>query len=199
MAVTPIEARCRRCRQDFHLFELLDYRGGTCPRCGSMLTPDWTAQLLEEAARADIAQRHLVGALRNLRNVPGHVVLRPHVVMRNLFEEIGWEYGMAEDPDMLREELRELRRLLQAWELLDPTIAGAQPHHGWFRRATDWLTGRPSEAAVPLRVAPDRLDDGSHPTSTDPSDSPRRQADGALVTSQRLQRKAALNAERHRN
>ena len=86
---------------------------GTCPRCGSILTPDWTAKLLEEAARADIAQRHLVGALRNLRNLPGTLPFDPTSVIRNLFEEVGWQYDLAEDPDMLREELRELRRLLQ--------------------------------------------------------------------------------------
>ena len=66
MAVTPTEARCRRCKADLHLFELLDYRSGTCPRCGWTITPDHASQLLEDAARADIAQRHIVGALRNL-------------------------------------------------------------------------------------------------------------------------------------
>ncbi|MGE3447815.1 MAG: hypothetical protein AB7H92_09580 [Microbacteriaceae bacterium] len=71
MPVTPIEARCRRCGDDFHLFEVRDQRRGTCPRCGWILTPDWTAKLLEDAARADIAQRHLVGALRSLHNLPG--------------------------------------------------------------------------------------------------------------------------------
>jgi hypothetical protein len=43
-----------------------------------MLTVDRTATLLDEAARADIAQRHLVLALRRLRNLPGNVVVRPH-------------------------------------------------------------------------------------------------------------------------
>jgi hypothetical protein len=70
VAVTAIKARCRRCRQDFHLFEVLDQRDGTCPRCGWSLSHHWTATLLEEAARADIAQRHLVAALRRLRNLP---------------------------------------------------------------------------------------------------------------------------------
>ena len=142
MPVKPIEARCRRCNTDFHLFELLDYRTGTCPRCGRSLSPDWTAQLLADAARADAAQRHLIGALRNLRNLPGNVALRPNVVLRNLFEEVGWQKDLAEDPAMLREELRELRWLLTAWELLDPSFSAAQPRRNWFLRRLDRLTGQ---------------------------------------------------------
>lgn len=95
MPVTPIEARCRRCGDDFHLFEVRDHRRGTCPRCGWILTPDWTAKLLEDAARADIAQRHLVGALRSLRNLPGNVAVRPHTVLRNLFEGVGWQRDLV--------------------------------------------------------------------------------------------------------
>jgi hypothetical protein len=110
MAVTAIRARCRRCRQEFHLFEVLDQRNGTCPRCGWSLSHHWTATLLEEAARADIAQRHLVDALRRLRNLPGNVLLRPHIVLRNLFEEVGWHKDLAEDTDTLHEELRELAK-----------------------------------------------------------------------------------------
>lgn len=120
VAVTAIQARCRRCRQDFHLFEVLDQRDGTCPRCGWRLSHHWTATLLEQAARADIAQRHLVDALGRLRNLPGNVLLRPHIVLRNLFEEVGWDKDLAEDSDTLQEELSELRPLLAAWELLDP-------------------------------------------------------------------------------
>lgn len=169
MAVTPIEARCRRCSADFPLFELLEDRSGTCPRCGWTLTPDWTSQLLEDAARADIAQRHLVGALRNLRNLPGNVAVRPHVVLRNLVEEVGWQKDLADDRDMLREELRELRRLLIAWEMLDPVVAAAQPHRGRFRRMADWLKGQSPEAVVPMRGG---LETGLDPAGMEPS-SPR--------------------------
>lgn len=168
MAVAPIKARCRRCRSDFHLFELLDSRSGTCPRCGWTLTPDWTSQLLLGAARADIAQRHLVGALRSLRNLPGNVAVRPHVLVRNLFEEVGWQTDLAEDPDMLREELRELRRLLIAWELLDPVVAAAQPHRSWFLRVIDWLTGRPPEPVVPIADSSAGPDVELARSSTDP-------------------------------
>jgi hypothetical protein len=143
MAVTPIAARCRRCSEDFYLFELGDHRSGTCPRCGWILTLDWTAVLLEEASRADLAQRHLVGALRNLRSLPGNLVLRPQTVLRNLFEEVGWEQDLAEDPELLREELHALGRLLDGWMLHDPIVVAAQPRQSWLRRAWHWITGRP--------------------------------------------------------
>lgn len=141
MPVSPIEARCRRCGEGFHLFEVREQRSGRCPRCGWVLTPDWTAKLLEEAARADFAQRRLVAALRSLRNLPGNVALRPHTILRNLFEEVGWEQELAEDPEMLREELRELRRLVCTWELLDPVVAAAQPRRNWLSRAGAVMTG----------------------------------------------------------
>ena len=148
MPVTPIEARCRRCGGDFSLFEVRVQRTGVCPRCAWMLTPDWTAKLLEDAAVADIAQRHLVNALRSLRNLPGNAAVRPHTVLRNLFEEVGWQTDLAEDPEMLRGELRELRRLIGAWELLDPFTAAAQPHRSWIRRFIAAITGTPPEPVL---------------------------------------------------
>ncbi|MEO5901104.1 MAG: hypothetical protein ABIR68_13410 [Ilumatobacteraceae bacterium] len=161
MAVTSIEARCRRCGDDFHLFEVREQRSGCCPRCGWVLTPDWTAKLLEEAGRADFAQRHLVAALRSLRNLPGNVDLRPHTILRNLFEEVGWEQDLAEDPEMLRDELRELRRLVSAWELLDPVVAAAQPRRSWLWRAIAVMTG-----VSPAQLPPTR-DDASLTSSGD--------------------------------
>jgi hypothetical protein len=139
VAVTPIEARCRRCGETFHLFEVTDQRRSTCPRCGWMLTSDSAGVLLSEAARADFAQRHLVGALRRLRSIPGNVAPLPHAVLRNLFEEVGWQQDLAEDPKLLREELQKARRLLEAWERLDAGVADTQPRRGWLRRAADRL------------------------------------------------------------
>ena len=163
MAVTAIKARCRRCRQDFHLFEMLDQRDGTCPRCGWSLSHHWTATLLEEAARADIAQRHLVDALRRLRNLPGNVLLRPHIVLRNLFEEVGWHKDLAEDTDTLQEELPELRQLLAAWELLDPDVAAALPAAvGFGESSTGSGDTRPSRC---WRARPP-LDIGARTTTT---------------------------------
>jgi len=154
MAVTQIDAQCRRCGDDFHLFELRDHRTGTCPRCGWSLTLDWTTLLLDEAGRADSAQRQLVGALRNLRNIPGNLVLRPQTVLRNLFEEVGWEHDLAEDPELLREELDALAGLLAAWELYDPVVAAAQPRRSWLRRAWHWIRGRPPSLVRPETSVP---------------------------------------------
>jgi ribosomal protein L37E len=147
MPVTPIEARCRRCGRNFHLFEVREQGTGKCPRCGWMLTPDWTAKLLEDAANADLAQRQLVAALRGLRNLPGNVILRPQSVLRNLFKEVGWDKELAEDPQFLGDELHELRRLLAAWEVLDPEVAAARRPRSRFRRLVAAITGTPPEPA----------------------------------------------------
>jgi hypothetical protein len=71
-------------------------------------------------------------------------------VLRNLFEEVGWERDVAEHPVLLRSELRELRRPLDTWELLDQTVAAAQPRRSWTRRAIDWLTGKPVKPVMPV-------------------------------------------------
>jgi hypothetical protein len=141
MTVSPIEARCRRCGDDFFLFELLDARDGNCPRCGWILTRDWTDKLLEDARRADAAQLHLVRALRSLRALPGNVVPRPSSLLRNLVEQVRWQHDLIEDPELLQEELGEMRRLLWSWELLDPVVAAATPRRSWFRRVRQWLSG----------------------------------------------------------
>lgn len=143
MALTPIGARCRSCGRDFHLFEVHDQRTGTCPRCGRLLTPDWTAMLLEDVARVEIAHRHLVHALRRLRQLPGNIAVRPHTLLRNLFKEIGWQKDLAENQEMLREELRHIRRHVTAWQQLDRTITAAQPRRSWLQRVIAAMTGGP--------------------------------------------------------
>ena len=126
--MTSIEAQCRRCGRVFTLFQIRVERSGRCPGCGSMLTPDRTEELLQHGANADVALRHLVEALRAVRGLPGVVVLRPHTVMRNLFEEVGWEEDLAGDTESLYEELHELRSLVAAWEALDPARWQPTPH-----------------------------------------------------------------------
>jgi len=171
VAVTAIKGRCRRCRQDFHLFELLDHRDGTCPRCAWSLSHDWTPTLLEEAARADIAQRHLVDALRRLRNLPGNVLLRPHIVLRNLFEEVGWHKDLAEDTEFLQEELSELRQLIASWELLDPDLAAARPRRSRIRRVIDWFAGRSAESVLARPpTTPHRCDNDNDSPWDEPPD-----------------------------
>lgn len=149
MPVAPIQARCGRCEQDFHLFELLDDRSGRCPRCNWALTQDWVHALLDDARRADIAQRHLVKALRGLGGLPGNITVRPVTVLRNLFEEVGWQRELAADPALLRAELAELRRLVTAWELLDPVVAATQPRRSRLRRAFDAILGRCPQSVRP--------------------------------------------------
>jgi hypothetical protein len=150
MAVTSIDARCRRCHQGFQLIELRDQHSATCPRCGWVLTQDWGDKLRYDAAAADGAMRLLVRSLRSMRNLPGNVAVEPHSVLRNL-GEVGWEDDLADDPEMLAPALDEARRLLDTWELLDPAVAAAQPRRTRLQRAVDWLTGRP---LPPVRRAP---------------------------------------------
>ena len=132
MPVHPIEARCRRCNADFHLFELRDQRRGTCPRCGSPLTPDWDAVLIAESARADAAQRALVASLRRLRNLPGNLAVKPHSVIRNLFEEVGWHHDLVAD-GMVHDEVTRLRRLVDRWADLE-THTRRPAARSWTRR-----------------------------------------------------------------
>jgi hypothetical protein len=169
MAVRPIQARCRRCQQVFHLFELLDDRSGRCPRCSSALTPDWAQELIRQAATADIAQRQLVVALRGLRNIPGNVTLLPHTVLGNLFTEVGWERDLAVEPDLLQYEISELRSLLGAWQRLEPAALESTPSRGWLRRAFDLLTRRRHSPITPA------------PTSAEHAATDA--ANGAIVTS----------------
>jgi hypothetical protein len=137
------------------LFELLDDRSGRCPRCNWTLTHDWTHALLDDASRADIAQRHLVGALRGVGNLPGNIIVRPVTVLRNLFEEVGWQRHLAAHPQLLRAELAELRRLVTAWELLDPVVADAQPRRNWLQRTVDLILGRrPEPLLAPTETTP---------------------------------------------
>jgi hypothetical protein len=169
MAVRSIQARCRRCGDDFTLADLLDDRRGVCLRCGWPLTHDWTPKLLGDAARAEAAQRQLVSALRSLRNLPGNVVVRPHTVLRNLFDEVGWQRDLAEDPELLREELRELRRALLEWELLDPVLAAERPRLSWLQRAAAWFTRLPLErTAVPTSLGSIRPEGGPAPGEHEP-------------------------------
>lgn len=140
-AAAPIQARCRRCQGDFFLYEVVEDQTGECPRCRWPLTPDWVPLLMEEAKRADAAQRHLVIALRRLVGVPGNLEILPHSVLRNLFEEIGWERELASEPALIREEVRRLRERVEAWERLAPE-EGASEERRSMAQALRRLGGR---------------------------------------------------------
>lgn len=133
MAVTPLQARCRRCGHDFFLNELREATGN-CPRCGATLTLE-PALLLDEARRAEFAQRHLIDALRRMANVSGDVALRPHTIVRNILGEVGWHRALGADPALLGEEARELRALVAAWEQRapEPPQDSGAPSHGRAR------------------------------------------------------------------
>jgi hypothetical protein len=61
----------------------------------------------------------LVKALRRLNGLPGNLRLLPHSVLRNLFEEIGWEQKLAAEPSALEDEIRVIRMELEYWQRLD--------------------------------------------------------------------------------
>jgi RNA polymerase subunit RPABC4/transcription elongation factor Spt4 len=126
MATSPIQARCRRCQGDLYLFEVVEEKTGECPRCHSPLSPDWTPVLIDEARRADAAQRTLVASLRRLVGLPGNLDLVPYSVLRNLFEEVGWEQDLEAEPGLVQEGVRRLREQLDAWERLSPEDQEAQ-------------------------------------------------------------------------
>jgi hypothetical protein len=115
VTVTPVQARCTRCRGDFALAELLDRRDGCCPRCGRRLTDDWTAVLLDEARRVGIAQQHLATSLRRLRELPGTLALLPHPVVRNVVDALGWEEP-RDDDGVLDDQRKLLTELAARWE-----------------------------------------------------------------------------------
>jgi DNA-directed RNA polymerase subunit RPC12/RpoP len=116
MTTTPVEARCRRCGADFALAELLDRRDGACPRCGRQLTEDWVSVLLDEARRVDIAQKHLTFSLRRLRELPGHLMLLPHPVIRNVADALDWETSTDADDGALDDQRKLLTELAGRWQ-----------------------------------------------------------------------------------
>jgi hypothetical protein len=116
----PIGAICRHCDRAFDLSELLVDRDGRCPRCDMLLSPDWTSVLLEEAREAELAEQVFIKSLRRLVGLPGNLVLLPHSVLDNLWDEVGWEQKLAQTPALLDDEIREARLGLERWEHLRP-------------------------------------------------------------------------------
>lgn len=117
---TPIEAKCRRCGNEFTLFEVADRNTGDCPRCQYPLSPEWTFFLLLEALRAQSAQHELLTALRRLVDLPGNLELIPQSVLGTFFEEVGWKEELIAEPELIREEVRRLQEQAEEWERLHP-------------------------------------------------------------------------------
>jgi hypothetical protein len=87
----PIEGTCRHCGGELMLSELLANRDGRCPRCSTLLSPEWREVLLDQASRTERSEQVLVLSLRRLVGLPGNSVLLPHSVIDALFEEVGCE------------------------------------------------------------------------------------------------------------
>jgi hypothetical protein len=88
-------------------------------------------------------------SLRRLRNLPGNLAVKPHSVIRNLFEEIGWHQDLAAD-GMVRDEVTQLRRLVARWSDLEPTPT-RPPSRSWRQRLASRF-GRNTRA--PQRAGP---------------------------------------------
>ena len=136
MYVSPIEARCRHCAREFRLSDLLSAADGVCPYCARLLSPEWTSLLLQESRTADEAMMALVRALRRLVGLPGNLELLPHSVLRNLFEEVGWEEEFSNDPAGAQDELRFIRLEVESWERL----AELDDRNGLSERVKEFLS-----------------------------------------------------------
>jgi hypothetical protein len=115
MAVTPLQARCRRCHADFFLFEIVDRRSTTCPRCGRSLS-DSDFVFLEAAQNAEAALRMLVRSLVRIHGSHGVLGMLPGSLFRNLFEGINWERSFREDRAFASEALEDLDRYRARWQ-----------------------------------------------------------------------------------
>jgi hypothetical protein len=125
----PIEARCRHCDGSFELHELLSVGNGRCPRCDTLISPEWTSVLLEEAAEADRSERQFVKALRRLVALPGNMIVLPHSVLALFWNEVGWEQPLARVPELLEEEVRLERLEFERWEGLGALASST--HRPW--------------------------------------------------------------------
>jgi hypothetical protein len=135
VTVTPVKARCTRCRGDFALAELLDRRDGCCPRCGGRLTDDWTAVLLDEARRVGLAQEHHATALRRHPVQPRTQSHLPHPVVPNLVDALGWEEPADDDLGVLDDQRKLLTELAARWERDEHPGRQRTRRPRWSRRA----------------------------------------------------------------
>lgn len=83
-----IIAKCMYCSYDFPLNVLLEgpVRSGTCPSCGSVLAPEYTALLMETVRGLDDIGTQLEWRLARLRGGWVRVRLEPESVVARLEE-----------------------------------------------------------------------------------------------------------------
>ena len=200
MAITPIEARCRACRNELLLAEIGELGTGECPRCRRPLSPDWTPLLLEESRQVDRLQERFVGSLHRLANIPGNLELIPSSVLRNLFEEVGWDKVLAAEPDLLREQIDLVRYEVEGWNELTPPdgrrradrigralqVLARRLRAAADARQDDELAGRApaTKAAVDAREAAGRLERTARELASGGGDAAEvhRQLDAAAAT-----------------
>lgn len=153
---SPIEARCEHCGEVFALFELRGDRTGNCPRCGRQLAPDWTAKLLHDTARAEVALRELLASIKGLQSMPTSMRVLPSTVLRPLFEETRWQEELAEAPEVAESELRAIRRFVSDYErALGQATAASDRASRRRRRRLRKLVGarRPGALTGPAQAA----------------------------------------------
>ena len=114
MPVSPLQARCRHCLGDFFLFEIVDRRSTTCPRCGRTLT-DTDEFFLEAAEWADVAQRLLIEQLRHVQSAHGVLSVLPNTLLRNVFEQLDWERPFRADAALADQEIALLDKYRARW------------------------------------------------------------------------------------
>jgi hypothetical protein len=166
MPTRPITAHCRRCGDSFHLYEIAEAGHGTCPRCNRILSDDWTMVLREESARAEVAMRDLVGALRRLRTIPSNAAVSPQSVLRNLFEEVGWQRDIESDPLRYAAEVAAIDELLAGWRQRVASGARRDPSLR-RRRIAPWRTQRAVGTSTKQRTAiPSRASGSAHRVAT---------------------------------
>ena len=119
-------------------------------------------------------------------------------MLRNLFEEVGWEHDLAEDPGLVREELRVLNGLLAAWELRDPVLANAQPRPGSLGRGWRRITGRSPALVRPCAPLPAFSEGGGADRGTDDSAAPLHDNRGTSSSAADGQLRREIRADGYR-
>lgn len=117
--MSRIQARCRACRFQFLLAELVraSFLEGHCPSCGRPLADD-TERMRRAAARCVRAHDELVEAVRTLVELPGNLELIPHSLFDELLEDVDWGDEIADDRWLVEMEVEALARYLRAWTQL---------------------------------------------------------------------------------
>jgi hypothetical protein len=125
-------------------------------------------------------------------NLPGNLELFPNSVLRNLFEEVGWDKVLAVEPDVLRAQVELVRDEVEAWAELSP---------GDGRRRADSIGGALQSLARRLRAAAEARHEeemAGRVPATEAAEEAREAAGRLDVTARELVAGRADPAEVHR-